>query len=105
MPIRLRTVHVVLPVLHRLKRPPPDADNKYHDTNVGDGMDPGAISMTDVDGGATSNGGIMVELSCQPSAPGVGDDDDEHDDELGRVPLLESGNNNIHQGSHLSSSS
>ena len=74
-----------------------DNNNNNNDTNMGDeeGICPGTISMTDVDGGTTSNGGIMVELSCQPSVLGVGDDDGEndndHDDELGRVPLLESG--------------
>lgn len=72
-------------------------NNNNNDTNMGDeeGIGPGTNSMTDVDGGTTSNGGIMVELSCQPSVLGVGDDDGEndndHDDELGRVPLLESG--------------
>jgi hypothetical protein len=81
-------------------------------SNGGDGMDPTAIiSMRDMEDGSSSNG-ITVQLSFQRRFGAGGDDDGGNNDELGRVPLLESGNNAIinnknktnHHGSYLSSS-
>ena len=72
---------------------PSPTDTTNNNDNNQDGRDPTAISTTDVEDGASSNG-ITVELSFQQSS-GAGEDDEGNDDEQGRVPLLESGNNAI----------